>query len=84
MPEPQRRVAVVVPWRTILKLLAAAALVWLWFKLVQLVLVLLVAVLLAVTLNPIVVVARAPRLARWAATLLVGLRWSRSSADSCG
>ena len=73
MPEPQKRVAVVVPWRTILKLLAAAVLVWLWLKLVQLVLVLLVALLLAVTLNPIVSWLERRRLPRWGATIVVGL-----------
>lgn len=71
MPEPQRRIAVIVPWRTILKLLTAAALVWLWLKLVHVVLVLLVALLLAVTLNP--VVSRLERrMPRGVATLLVG------------
>jgi predicted PurR-regulated permease PerM len=71
MPQPQRRISVVVPWRTIFKLLAAALLVWLWLKLVQVVLVLVVAVLLAVTLDP--VVSRLQRrMPRWAATLLVG------------
>src|SRR3954468_6059137 len=55
MPDPvTRRVVVDVPWRTLFKLMAAAALIWLWLKLVQVVLVLIVAALLAVTLNPIV------------------------------
>jgi len=54
MPLPSRRVAVVVPWRTILKIVAAAVMIWLWFKLVEVVLVVLVALLLAVTLNPVV------------------------------
>src|SRR5205823_8168104 len=58
---------------TILKLIAVAFLVWLWFKLVQVVLVLIVAVLLAVTLNPVVGWFERRRLARWAATLVVGL-----------
>jgi len=73
MPVPSRPVAVVIPWRTILKVLAAAILVWLWFKLVQVVLVVLVALLLAVTLNPVVSWLEKRRLPRWAATLLVGL-----------
>jgi predicted PurR-regulated permease PerM len=73
MPEPRRRVAIVIPWRTILKLFAAAIIVWLWFKLVQVVLVLIVALLLAVTLNPVVGWLERRRLPRWAATLLVGL-----------
>jgi putative heme transporter len=72
MPEPSRRVALVIPSRTILKLIATAVVIWLWFKLVEVVLVVLVALLLAVTLNP--VVARFDRrMPRWAATLLVGL-----------
>src|SRR3954467_3244416 len=72
MPEPSRRVAVVVPTRTILKLVAAAVVIWLWFRLVEVVLVILVALLLAVTLNPIVTRLER-RMPRWAATLLVGL-----------
>jgi len=72
MPLPSRRVAVVVPWRTILKIVAAAVMIWLWFKLVEVVLVVLVALLLAVTLNPVVTWFDR-RMPRWAATLLVGL-----------
>jgi len=72
MPEPSRRVALVIPWRTILKLIVAAVVIWLWFKLVEVVLVVLVALLLAVTLNPIVTRFER-RMPRWAATLLVGL-----------
>jgi len=76
MPSTQRRVAVVIPWRTILKLIAVAVLVWLWLKLVQVVLVLVVAVLLAVTLNPVVGWFERRRMPRWAATLLVGLMFA--------
>jgi len=72
MPPPQRRVAVVVPWPTILKILAALVVVWLWFKLVEVVLVLIVAVLLAVTLNPVVEWLERRGLARWGAALTVG------------
>src|SRR5258708_5994836 len=68
-----RRVAIVVPWRTLLKIIAAAALVWLWLQLVQVVLVIVVAVLLAVTLNPIVEWFERRRLPRWAGSVLVGL-----------
>ena len=56
---------------TILKLLAAAALVWMWLRLVQLVLVLIVAVLLAVTLNPIVEWFERRGWPRWRAALLI-------------
>jgi len=72
MPQSSRRVAVVIPWRTILKLVTAAVVIWLWFKLVEVVLVVLVALLLAVTLNPVVTWFER-RMPRWAATLLVGL-----------
>jgi len=73
MPDPQRRVAIVIPWRTILKILAAAAIVWLWLKLVEMMLVLVVAVLLAVTLNPVVRWLERRGLPRWGAALSVGL-----------
>src|ERR1700712_4419249 len=55
MAEPlRRRVAVDIRWPTIFRLLAAAALVWMWLTLVELVAVLVVPALLAVPLNPIV------------------------------
>jgi len=73
MPTPQRRIALVLPWRTILKILAALVLVWLWFKLVEVVLVLIVALLLAVTLNPIVAWIQRRGLPRWGAALSVAL-----------
>jgi predicted PurR-regulated permease PerM len=73
MPETRRRVAVVIPWRTILKIVAAVVLVWVWLQLVQVVLVIIVAVLLAVTLNPVVGWFERRRLPRWAASVVVGL-----------
>jgi predicted PurR-regulated permease PerM len=73
MPETRRRVAVVIPWRTILKIVAAVALVWVWLQLVQVVLVIIVAVLLAVTLNPVVGWFERRRLPRWAASVVGGL-----------
>ena len=51
---PRSRVLVEVPWRTILKILAAAALTWCLLRLTPLVLVLVVAVLIAVLLDPVV------------------------------
>src|SRR3954451_14651408 len=66
-----RRVAVDIRWKTIFKLLAAAALVWMWIRLVQLILVLVVAVLLAVTLNPIVEWFERRGWPRWRAALLI-------------
>jgi predicted PurR-regulated permease PerM len=54
VPETVRKTTVEVPWRTILKVLAAAALVWVWLQIWQVALVLAVAVLLAVSLDPVV------------------------------
>ena len=59
-------------WRTLFKVIAAVALVWMWLKLVELVLVIIVAVLLAVTLNPIVNWLERRRLPRAAAATVVG------------
>jgi predicted PurR-regulated permease PerM len=68
-----RRTALIVPWRTLLKIIGAVALVWLCLQLVQLFLVLVVAVILAVTLNPIVRWFEQRGAPRWAASTLVGL-----------
>ncbi len=74
MAGPSRqRVALEIPWRTLLKLIAAVAVVWLVLQLVQILLVVIVAVLLAVTLDPVVEWLIARGLARWGATLLVTL-----------
>ena len=72
MAEPdRRRIAVDVRWRTIFKLMVAAALVWVWLTLVQLALVLIVAVLLAVTLNPVVDRFERRGWPRWSAAALI-------------
>jgi predicted PurR-regulated permease PerM len=67
----RRRIAVDIHWAAIVKVLAAAAVVWMWLRLVQLVLVLVVAVLLAVTLNPIVEWFERRGWPRWRAALLI-------------
>jgi predicted PurR-regulated permease PerM len=51
----RRRFSLDLPWRTLLKLAAFAAVIWLWLQLVDLILVVIVAVLLAVTFDPVVV-----------------------------
>ena len=72
MPDnPQRRVALELPWRTVFKVLAAVALVWCWLHLVSLILLMTVAVLLAVTLDPIVQRLEARGLPRWGGSTLV-------------
>ena len=74
MTEPvRRRTAVEIPWGTILKLIAAAALVWIGLQLVQLVLVVVVAVLLAVTFNPIVGWLERHGWPRWGGALVIGV-----------
>ena len=50
----RRHVRLEVPWPTLLKVLAAAALAWALVKLFPIVLILLVAVVLAVSLDPVV------------------------------
>jgi predicted PurR-regulated permease PerM len=72
MPDVSRRRTVVeIPWRTLFKVIAAAALVWLWLQLWQTVLLVLVAVLLAVTLDPVVRWIARRGLPRWGAATLV-------------
>src|SRR3954452_975980 len=73
MPAPLRRVTVDVSWHTFFKLFAAAALVWLWLTLVQLLLVMIVAALIAVTLDPVVRWLEQRRVGRTGASLIVGL-----------
>jgi predicted PurR-regulated permease PerM len=84
MPETPDVRAVEIPWRTIFKVLAAIALVWLWLQLYPLLLVVVVAVLLAVTLNPVVVWFERRGWSRWGAAsfvsvtllvLIVGFLW---------
>src|SRR5580704_16762487 len=51
---PPERVRVDVSWLTILKILSAAALVWVWLQVWPIVMVVLVSLVLAVTLEPVV------------------------------
>jgi predicted PurR-regulated permease PerM len=71
--DSSRRIALYLPWRTIFKIFAALALVWLWLHVVQWFLILIVAVLLAVTLNPVVMWFERRGLSRGGATATVGL-----------
>jgi predicted PurR-regulated permease PerM len=68
----KQELMVIVPWRTIFKLLAAAALVWAWLQVWQLLLLLIASVVIAVTLEPIVQWLDRRLLPRWAAAFLVG------------
>jgi predicted PurR-regulated permease PerM len=72
MPETHRQVvAVELPWRTILKVFAAMALTWIWLQTYELVLLIAVAVLLAVTLDPLVRWLEERGLPRWGASTIV-------------
>jgi predicted PurR-regulated permease PerM len=62
-----------VPWRTILRLLFAAVLVWACLHLQNLFTVLVVAVILAVTITPLIELAAAHGVRRGVGALLVGL-----------
>src|SRR5215204_2608837 len=55
-----------VSWRAIAKVLAAAALVWAWFQLWQLAMVLVVAIFIAIALDPAVRYLERFRVPRWA------------------
>jgi putative heme transporter len=69
----RQELAVLIPWRTIFKLLAAGALVWIWLQVWELLLLLVVAVVIAVTLEPVVAWLDRRLLPRWAAALIVGV-----------
>jgi predicted PurR-regulated permease PerM len=69
---PPERVLLDVPWLTILKILTAAALVWIWLQVWPIVMVVLVSLVLAVTLEPIVEWLERRRLKRGLAVVVVG------------
>jgi predicted PurR-regulated permease PerM len=69
---PASRISVDVPWRTIFKLLAAAILVWLWLLLWQWILLFVVAVFVALGLDPLVTWLDSHRIKRaYAAPIVV-------------
>jgi predicted PurR-regulated permease PerM len=74
MPErTRRRLAVDLPWRSLFRIVAVVAVVWVWLQLYQLALLVIVAVLLAVTLDPVVGWIEGRGLPRWGSASLVGL-----------
>jgi predicted PurR-regulated permease PerM len=66
-----RRTPIEITWKSILKVMVAIALAWLWLQLYQITLLLIVAVLLAVTLNPAVEWLQHRGAARWVASTVV-------------
>jgi predicted PurR-regulated permease PerM len=73
MPDVQQRRVLDLPWRTLFKLLAAAALIWVFLRLSQVILLILVSAILAVALEPLVRWLQQRRLSRTAAVLIVCL-----------
>lgn len=65
--------AVDIRFRALLKVIAAAALVWLWLTVYPIVLLVIVAVLMAVTVNPAVCWLERRRWPRWVASLAVSV-----------
>ncbi len=51
---PSQRVAIDLPWRTLLRILAVVAAVWIWFQVWQIIMALIVSVIVAVALHPVV------------------------------
>jgi predicted PurR-regulated permease PerM len=72
-PPPPERVRLYLPWMTILKVLSAAALVWIWLQVWPIVMVLLVSLVLAVTFEPVIRWLERRRFKRGLAVLLVGV-----------
>ncbi|MCX6538347.1 MAG: AI-2E family transporter [Acidobacteria bacterium] len=71
-PSPSERIRLDLPWLTILKILIAAALVWIWLQVWPIVMVVLVSLVLAVTLEPAVGWLERWRFKRGLAVLVVG------------
>jgi predicted PurR-regulated permease PerM len=94
MAEPHQRLWIHVPWSTLLKIIAALALVWLWQQLVWVVMLVLVAIIIAVGLEPTVSWLERRSCPRWLAAigivaLIVGvligflaLSWSSLAAQA--
>jgi hypothetical protein len=70
---PPERVRLDVPWLTILKVLSAAALVWIWLQIWPIVMVILVSLVLTVALEPVVRWLERRRFTRGLAVLAVGV-----------
>jgi hypothetical protein len=71
-PSPPECVRLDVPWLTILKVLSAAVLVWIWLQLWPIVMVMLVSLVLAVTLEPIVHWLERRKFSRGLSVVVVG------------
>lgn len=73
MSQPRRRLDVEITWGSLARVVAVVALAWLWLQLWELTLLLIVAVLMSVTLDPLVVRLQQRGLGRGAASSLTVL-----------
>jgi predicted PurR-regulated permease PerM len=78
MADPANRLSIDIPWMTLLKIIAAVAIVWIWRELVWVLMLGLIAVIIAVALNPAVESLERRGVARWVASwtlviMIVGL-----------
>jgi predicted PurR-regulated permease PerM len=71
VPAERRRLTIELPWRTLLKIILAVALVWLAVQLISIILLVVIAVLLAVTLDPVVCWTQERGFGRAAATTII-------------
>ncbi len=68
MAAPANRLSIYLPWATLLKIIAAIAIVWVWRELVWVVMLGLVAVIIAVALHPAVCAMERRGIPRWLAS----------------
>jgi predicted PurR-regulated permease PerM len=67
VPDPKPHVTVELPWSTLFRIAAIVLAVWVWLRLWQVAVALLVSVVVAVALHPIVAALEARRVPRWLA-----------------
>jgi predicted PurR-regulated permease PerM len=68
MAAPANRLSIYLPWATLLKIIAAIAIVWVWRELVWVVMLALVAVIISVALHPAVCAMERRGIPRWLAS----------------
>jgi predicted PurR-regulated permease PerM len=75
MAESANRLSIQLPWSTLFKVIAAVAAVWIWRELVWIVMLVLIAVIIAVALDPLVTRLQARGIARalaaWAIVIVI-------------
>jgi predicted PurR-regulated permease PerM len=94
MAAPDNRLSIHVPWVTLLKIIGAVALVWIWREIIWVLMLGLIAVIIAVALNPAISALERRGLARsvasWAIVILIvgillgflGMTWSALASQA--